>query len=149
MTQIRFPLFIALLALPAANAWASDREELQLTTIADGNRGERGGIDIGPIGPSQGDMFVFDQPLVDTQRKDIGSNAGYCMATRVGLRSLCQRTLTMHDGSLVVTGVEVAQGPSVVAVIGATGRYDGFTGEMTSTPNGDGTYTLDFRLHRP
>lgn len=125
------------------------RQDLQMTTIADGNRGNKGGVDLGAPGPSQGDMFVFDQPLLDADRKDIGTNSGYCIATRVGAYNQCQWTLTLSDGALVVAGQEAEKGLSVVAVIGATGRYSGFTGEMTSQPNGDGTFTQELKLHRP
>lgn len=55
----------------------------------------------------------------------------------------------MKDGALVVAGQEAEKGLSVLAVIGATGKYSGFTGEMTSAPNGDGTFTQELNLHRP
>jgi hypothetical protein len=125
------------------------REELHLTTIADGTRGTKGGVDLGPTGPSQGDLFVFDQPLLDSDRKDIGTNSGYCVATRVGTSSQCQWSLTLNDGAVVVAGQEAETGISVLAVIGATGKYNGFTGEMTSSPNADGTFTQKLELHRP
>ncbi len=146
MKQTISIFLVAMLALPA---WAGDSEERHLITIADGNRGDKAAVDIGEPGPSQGDMFVFDQPLMDKDRKDIGSNSGYCVSTQVGVYSQCQWTLTMADGAIVVAGQEAEQGTSVVAVIGVTGHYEGFTGEMTSTPNGDGTFTQVLRLHRP
>ncbi|MDQ0570406.1 hypothetical protein QFZ42_002240 [Variovorax paradoxus] len=133
-------------SMPAA---PPHRQELQMTTMADGTRGNKGGVDLGASGPSQGDMFVFDQPLMDKDRKDIGTNSGYCIATRAGAYGQCQWTLTMDDGAVVVAGQEAEKGPSVLAVIGATGRYGGFTGEMTSVPNGDGTFTQELKLHRP
>jgi hypothetical protein len=146
MTQTILAFLVGLLAVPA---WAGDREERLIITIADGNRGEKSGVDTGPPGPSQGDMFVFDQPLMDNDHTDIGSNSGYCISTQVGVYSQCQWTLTLVDGAIVVAGQEAERGPSVVAVIGATGAYAGFTGEMTSTPNGDGTFIQELRLQRP
>jgi hypothetical protein len=139
---------ITLVALLASPAWAGEREERHMITIADGNRGEKGGVDTGQPGPSQGDMFVFEQPLMDKDHNDIGSNNGYCITTRVGVHSQCQWTLTLVDGAIVVAGEEAERGSSVVAVIGTTGAYAGFTGELTTTPNGDGTFIQELRLHR-
>lgn len=136
--------------LPAASATTlPHRETLRITTLADGTRGTKGGVDVGAPGPSQGDMFVFDQPLLDADRRDIGTNSGYCITTRVGSYSQCQWTLTWPDGSIVVAGQEAETGLSTLAVIGATGKYDGFTGQMTSAPNGDGTFQQELTLHRP
>jgi hypothetical protein len=149
MTKL-LPCVFSILLLPVAlSARAGDREELRITTIADGNRGNKGGVDIGQAGPSQGDLFVFDQPLMDTRRNDIGTNSGYCVNTNVGIYAQCQWTLTLKDGAFVVAGQEAEQGESVVAVIGATGKYSGFTGEMKTFPNGDGTFTQELMLHRP
>lgn len=40
-------------------------DEIRIITIADGTRGEKRAVNTGRNGPSQGDLFVFDQPLMD------------------------------------------------------------------------------------
>ncbi|MHC8305752.1 hypothetical protein [Pseudomonas sp. PB3P13] len=136
-------------------AHAHEPEWLTLVTLADGNRGTKNAVDIGPPGPSQGDLFVFDQPLMNEDRHDIGSNSGYCINTLPALHSQCQWTLLFTDtagkveGTLVVAGQEHEVGQSVVAVIGSTGKYAGYGGEMTSQPNPDGTFTQTLKLSRP
>ena len=146
-------LLLLLIALPLG-AHASQPESLTIITFADGNRDSKNAVDIGPPGPSQGDLFIFDQPLMNAERQDIGTNSGYCINTLPAVHSQCQWTLTFTDadgkteGSIVVAGQEHEAGISVVAVIGSTGKYAGFTGEMSSQPNPDGTFTQTLKLAR-
>lgn len=145
----------ALLITISLSAQANSREPQTLVTLADGTRGHKSPVDIGPPGPSQGDLFIFDQPLMDAYRRDIGSNSGYCVTTLPGVHSQCQWTLLFANdtgatqGTIVVAGQEHEVGRSVVAVIGATGTYRGFTGEMSSEPNADGTFTQTLTLYPP
>ena len=145
---------LSMIALPLS-AHAHESESLTLITLADGTRGTKNAIDIGSPGPSQGDLFVFDQPLMNEDRHDIGSNSGYCINTVPTVHSQCQWTLLFTntlgnvEGTLVVAGQEHEVGQSVVAVIGSTGKYAGYTGEMTSQPNSDGTFTQTLKLSRP
>jgi hypothetical protein len=117
-----------------------------LVTFADGTRGLKTPVDTGAPGPSQGDLFVFAQPLMDQGRQDIGSNNGFCVTTLPGVHSQCQWTLVFVNaagqttGTLVVGGQEYEAGQSTVAVLGGTGTYTGFTGQMTSDPMPDGTF---------
>jgi hypothetical protein len=143
--------YLLLLLIPLS-ACVNNVQTLTLVTLADGTRGLKNAVDIGPAGPSQGDLFVFDQPLMDQGRKDIGSNSGYCVTTLPGVHSQCQWTLLFFGpgktviGTIVVGGQELEAGKSTVAVIGSTGKYAGFTGEMTSEPNPDGTFTQTLHL---
>jgi hypothetical protein len=139
----------ATLAVPLHQPKTLRRDEIRIITIADGTRGEKRASNTGSNGPSQGDLFVFDQPLLDQSRGDIGSNSGYCVTTKSGVHSQCQWTLKFDDGSIIVAGQEAESGKSVLAVIGATGKFSGFTGEMSSEPNGDGTFTQELTLFRP
>lgn len=152
--DLRTSFLLLMMALPLS-AHAHQPESMTLVTLADGTRGTKNAIDIGPPGPSQGDLFVFDQPLMNEDRQDIGSNSGYCVSTLASVHSQCQWTLLFTDatgkveGTLVVAGQEHEAGQSVVAVIGGTGKYAGYTGEMTSQPNPDGTFTQTLELSRP
>lgn len=144
-----------LLMLISLAACINSRQPITLVTLADGTRGLKSAVDIGPPGPSQGDLFVFDQPLMDQDRRDIGSNSGYCVSTQPGVHSQCQWTLLFFGsggavtGTVVVAGQELEAGKSVVAVVGSTGTYAGSTGEMSSEPNPDGTFTQTLYLVRP
>jgi hypothetical protein len=112
-----------------------------LTTIADARRGMKNPVDLGQPGDSQGDLFVFDQPLLDAAGKEIGTNGGFCIRTKPGEYSECQWTLTFADGTINVSGREAEKGTSFVALAGGTGAYLGARGEMATTPNSDGTFT--------
>ncbi|ELT50402.1 hypothetical protein F9K88_12985 [Brucella intermedia] len=55
----------ARLVSPPDQSQQPRRDETKIITIADGTRGEKRSVDTGSDGPSQGDLFVFDQPLMD------------------------------------------------------------------------------------
>lgn len=151
-TALLRTLYLLLLILPLS-ACVSPSQTLTLVTLADGTRGLKNAVDLPPAGPSQGDLFVFDQPLMDQGRRDIGSNSGYCVTTLPGVHSQCQWTLLFYNsgkvvGTIVVAGQELEKGKSTVAIIGTTGKYADFSGEMTSEPNPDGTFTQTLYLIR-
>lgn len=127
---------------PAEEAWT-------LNTIADARSGIATPVDLGPPGDSPGDMFVFDQPLLNEARENIGSNSGYCVRTLPGQFSECQWTLTMADGTITVAGREAETGTSLVPIIGGTGAYEGASGVLATTPNGDRTFTQVLTLLKP
>jgi hypothetical protein len=131
-----------LLVLTTILAIACAAEEPQtFVTIADARVHTAHFIDIGEPGDSVGDMFVFDQPLLDERNNSIGNNSGTCIRTRVGLSSQCQWTLSVDTGSIQVAGREFDKGESDISIVGGTGAYSGITGEMKSVNNNDGTYT--------
>ncbi|WP_375772295.1 dirigent protein [Archangium gephyra] len=127
---------------PAEEAWT-------LNTIADARTGIATPVDLGPPGDSPGDMFVFDQPLLNEARENIGSNSGYCVRTLPGQFSECQWTLTMADGTITVAGREAEMGTSRIPIIGGTGAFEGASGVLTTTPNGDRTFTQVLTLLKP
>ena len=116
-----------------------------LVTIADARDHPAVITDLGEPGDSLGDILNFDQPLLDEQDKEIGSNSGTCIRTRVGHSFQCQWTLTLSNGSIQVAGREFDQGTSWIAIVGGTGDYAGITGQMASVNNGDGTFTQTLR----
>ncbi|MCP3140819.1 dirigent protein [Pyxidicoccus xibeiensis] len=144
---------IAVLTVPAATQMlgcssAHAEETNTLFTIADARSGIASPVDLGAPGDSPGDMFVFDQPLLNEARETIGSNSGYCIRTLPGQFSECQWTLTMADGTITVAGREAETGTSLVPIIGGTGDYVGVRGVLSTTPNGDRTFTQVLTLHR-
>jgi hypothetical protein len=120
---------------------AHAEESWTLITIADSRSGIASPVDVGAPGDSPGDMFVFDQPLLNEAKENIGSNSGFCIRTLPGQFSECQWTLTMADGTITVAGREAENGPSSIPIIGGTGAYVGASGVLTTTPNGDRTFT--------
>jgi hypothetical protein len=120
-----------------------------LITVADARIHKAQVIDVGEPGDSPGDMFVFDQPLLDRHGNSIGNNSGVCVRTRVGHSLQCQWTLTFENGSIQVAGREFDQGASDIAIVGGTGGYSGVSGHMESVNNGDGTFTQTLYISAP
>ena len=116
-----------------------------LVTIADARTSKAQLVDTGEPGDSVGDILVFDQPLLDEQKQQIGTNSGTCIRTRVGHSFQCQWTLTLETGSIQVAGREFDQGTSEISIVGGTGSYAGITGDMASVSNGDGTFRQTLR----
>lgn len=135
---------ISCLTLPAC----TPQDPHILTTIADARKHPAQLIDVGAPGDSVGDLLVFDQPLLDADKKPIGNNSGYCIRTRVGHSFQCQWTLTTESGSIQVAGREHDSGSSKISIVGGTGNYAGIRGEMISSNNNDGTFsqTLRYRI---
>ncbi|HEX8819242.1 MAG TPA: dirigent protein, partial [Archangium sp.] len=96
-----------------------------------------------------GDMFVFDQPLLNEAREVIGENSGFCVRTLPGKFNECQWTLTMADGTITVAGREADTGTSQIPIVGGSGAYLGATGVLATTPNGDRTFTQVLTMLKP
>jgi hypothetical protein len=118
-----------------------------LVTIADGRSGIAQSVDLGEAGDSPGDIFVFDQPLLNSNREPIGNNSGFCIRTLPGKFSECQWTLTLENGTITVAGRESDTGTSMIPVIGGSGKYLFVRGVMATTPNPDKTYTQILTLY--
>ena len=140
-------LFAAIiLTLPACK----QQTPQTLVTIADARSNPAQIVDIGESGDSVGDILIFDQPLLDKDKKEIGNNSGNCIRTRVGFSFQCQWTLTFgnkikNSGSIQVAGREFDKGTSTISIIGGTGKYSAISGVMESTNNNDGTFTQVLR----
>jgi hypothetical protein len=116
-----------------------------LVAVADARINAARVIDIGEPGDSEGDILVFDQPLLDEDMTKIGNNSGTCIRTRAGHSFQCQWTLTFDNGSIQVAGREFDEGISAISIVGGTGSYAGIRGEMQSVNNNDGTFTQTLR----
>ena len=141
-------LTLALVAMLALLTGCSHTGPQTLVTVADAREHKAQFVDVGVTGDSPGDMYVFDQPLLDEHGSDIGNNSGVCIRTRTGHSLQCQWTLSLDDGTIQVAGREFDQGTSDIAIVGGTGAYTGIRGYMQSTNNNDGTFlqTLNYQL---
>ena len=148
---------VAMMATTYSAAWAQNpvkpgSEALPhytttLVTIADGRSGIAQSVDLGEAGDSPGDIFVFDQPLLNSNHEPIGKNSGFCIRTLPGKFSECQWTLTLENGTITVAGRESDTGTSMIPVIGGSGKYLLVRGVMATTPNLDKTYTQILKLY--
>ena len=146
MSDLRKFVLVPRAAMIAA---CSPTDQQKMVTVADARVHKAQMVDIGEPGDSPGDMFVFDQPLLDQQGNNIGNNSGVCFRTRIGHSLQCQWTLTMSNGSIQVVGREFDQGVSDIAIAGGTGEYAGISGYMESVNNGDGTFTQTLHYKIP
>jgi hypothetical protein len=141
--------YAAAWALNPAKAGSEEPSHLTTTlvTIADARSGIAKGVDLGKPGDSPGDIFAFDQPLLDSNHKLIGKNSGFCIRTLPGAFSECQWTLTLANGTITVAGRGSDTGTSMIPVIGGSGEYLLVRGVMATTPNADKTYTQILTLY--
>ena len=157
MTHSIILTIFAVIATTYTAAWAQSpakagsevlpHDKTTLVTIADARSGIAQWVDLGEPGDSPGDIFVFDQPLLNSNREPIGKNSGFCIRTLPGKFSECQWTLTLADGTITVAGRESDAGASMVPVIGGSGKYLLVRGVMTTTPNLDKTFTQILTLY--
>ena len=148
---------VAVIAATYSAAWAQGSAKAgseilphhttTLVTIADARSGIAQQLDLGKAGDSPGDIFVFDQPLLNSNHEPIGKNSGFCIRTLPGKFSECQWTLTLENGTITVAGRESDTGTSMIPVIGGSGKYLLVRGVMASTPNSDKTYTQILTLY--
>lgn len=157
MTHSIIIAIVAVIATTYTAAWAQNPAKavsevlpnytITLVTIADGRSGIAQSVDLGEAGDSPGDIFVFDQPLLNSNHEPIGQNSGFCIRMLPGKFSECQWTLTLADGTITVAGRESDTGTSMIPVIGGSGRYLLVRGVMATTPNLDKTFTQILTLY--
>jgi hypothetical protein len=117
-----------------------DRDRI-LTVV--GKNPENKVVDLGPQGPSQGDMRVVNAQLYNATGKErIGRFDLFCAITDPADESSekahmaqCTKTFTLPGGQISVQGVEAypnlsGLAPGVNAISGGTGKYAGVRGEQ-------------------
>lgn len=157
MTYSIIIAIVAVMATTYTAAWAQSTAKVgseapppyttTLVTIADARSGIAQWVDLGEAGDSPGDIFVFDQPLLNSHYEPIGNNSGFCIRTLPGKFSECQWTLTLADGTITVAGRESDAGASMIPIIGGSGKYLLVRGVMATTPNSDKTFTQILTLY--
>jgi hypothetical protein len=130
--------------LGAVSASSADDDEHSdkgrtLTVLAKIREGKV--VDVGPPGPSQGDMRVVNSSLYDaTGKEKVGRHDQFCVLTDPGEKAQmteCMRTYTLPGGEINSEGVSARstlsepQNPGGTdAISGGTGEYAGVRGEV-------------------
>jgi allene oxide cyclase len=153
-----FTVLFNLLGICLASADASADTSETLTFIeksvhADGSVSYKH-IDLGPSGPSVGDMIVFYNDVNDSSDKTlVGHDSGSCVKTALSPNDVyeCAWTLSLADGQITAQGPFFDTSDSTfLAVTGGTGSYAGVRGEIkfqrraTSSPQ----YEMTYFIHR-
>jgi hypothetical protein len=127
----------------SASPETADKEHGNTLTVLTKTR-EQKVVDLGPQGPTQGDMRVVNAPLYDENAKErIGRFDLYCVVTdpadepnEKAHMAECTYTYTLPGGEISAQGVTALPklpkpAPRVVdAVSGGTGKYVGAQGEV-------------------
>jgi hypothetical protein len=127
----------------------NDKGRSTLTTLVKSR--ERGFVDLGPPGPTHGDIRVTNAPLYDASGEEkVGRLDLFCVATDPADESAekahmaeCTVTYTLPGGEISAQGVQALpkfseQTPGGVdAVSGGTGKYAGVRGEVRVESRGN------------
>jgi hypothetical protein len=130
----------AVSATPNESADKPNGSEARTLTVLAKIRDEKV-VDVGPQGPSQGDMRVVNTSLYNaTGTKRIGRHDQFCVLTDPGEKTQmteCVRTYTLPGGEINSEGVSTrstlndSQKPGGTdAISGGTGEYVGVRGEV-------------------
>ena len=135
-----------LLALTMLAATPAAAETLTLFSNAE----EDGYVKLGQPG-SLGDMIVWNSALETKDGTVVGTNAGFCIRLDAPGNFMCDFIID-HEGhgQMTFSGVQVVEpGTSRVVITGGTGKYQGATGQVLSTPVENRArfrFDIDYRL---
>jgi hypothetical protein len=141
-------------ASPKDNDDNNDDKGRSTLTVLTKNR-EIKVVELGPQGPSHGDLRVINAPLFDQSGKEkVGRLDVFCAITDPGQKAhmaQCTGTFSLQDGEISVQGVVPVPNASnpaagnVDAITGGTGKYAGVRGEHRfETPGTKGIHTFHF-----
>jgi allene oxide cyclase len=101
-----------------------------------------------PTNDMLGNVLTFANKVYDSANKrQVGSDQGYCIRTVVGKTWECNWTTFLKSGSITVEGKFSDTGNTVLAITGGTGAYATARGEMDlKYHNKEGT-AFDFVFH--
>jgi hypothetical protein len=140
-------------AATAAGGGDGDRETFTLRDVAV----QQEFVDLGPAGPSLGDLVVFNDVLKrpgDDRR--VGRLYGSCTLTRADPTRQafhCEATTALRDGTIEQAGTVflVPAQPdrrNVVAITGGTGRFRGAAGQIILRDAGQPIEIFTYQLDR-
>ncbi len=132
-TKKKFPV-IAVFAIVAlsATAWGNDDEKRFIKLISTCTE-INNFVDVGPPGPTSGDIYVFvDELFTPDGARKVGKAIGRCNLIDPTTGAFgCTTVSVFASGTITTEGIlyNVPGVVSVGAVTGGTGRYRGATGE--------------------
>ena len=143
-------ILMGVLRAVSASPESAAKEHGNTLTVLTKTREEKV-VDLGPRGPSQGDMRVVNAPLYDENAKErIGRFDLFCVTTdpadepnEKNHMVECTYTYTLPGGEISAQGVTAfpklpEPAPRVVdAVVGGTGKYVGVRGEVEVETRGN------------
>lgn len=101
---------------------------------------------VGNAKDNAGDILTFANPIFDAaNKKQIGTDNGFCIRTVVGKAYECIWTLKLTDGQIISEGPFHDAGDTTMAVTGGTGKYIGAKGEMVLHARNAKGSEYDFR----
>jgi hypothetical protein len=109
-------------------------------------------VDVGPAGPSPGDIYVFvdDVFLASAPNQRVGQALGRCaVIDPASVRLGCSITTSLRGGDIVTDGTlnNVPGGTSTGAITGGTGRFRNARGEsVLDLGPPQGPHRATFRL---
>jgi hypothetical protein len=107
-------------------------------------------VDVGPGGPSPGDIYVFVEDLFDTRDVRVGTAEGRCNLIDPARGHFeCTTVNLLADGTITTAGVlvNVPGATSTGSITGGTGRYVGAQGEASLDLGGPvGPHEIVFRF---
>jgi hypothetical protein len=101
---------------------------------------------VGKAKDNAGDILTFANPVFDAaNKKQVGTDNGFCIRTVVGKAYECHWTLILKDGQITTDGPFHDAGDTTLAVTGGTGKYAGAKGEMVLHARDAKGSAYDFR----
>lgn len=86
---------------------------------------------VGKEKDNRGDILTFANPVFDSaNKKQVGSDNGFCIRTVAGAAFECIWTLKLAAGQITSEGPFHDSGDTTMAVTGGTGKFIGAQGEM-------------------
>jgi allene oxide cyclase len=131
-------------AAPAAGAGASKATVVHVVERASTDAVTNGD----PNNDRLGNVLTFANKVYDTANKrQVGSDQGYCIRTVVGKTWECNWTTFLKSGSITVEGKFSDTGNTVLAITGGTGAYATARGEMDLEYHNKKGTAFDFVFH--
>ncbi|MGH2940447.1 MAG: allene oxide cyclase family protein [Solirubrobacterales bacterium] len=153
MKMIRFailPLAVAaIVALALAASAAGGAGASKATVIHVVERASTDAVTNGDPNKDQlGNVLTFANKVFDKgNKRQVGSDQGYCIRTVVGKSWECNWTTFLTSGSITVEGKFSDTGNTVLAITGGTGAYATTRGEMDLEYHNKKGTAFDFVFH--
>jgi allene oxide cyclase-like protein len=104
-------------------------------------------IDTGETGDTSGDLLTFHNKLLNTSRKQAGTDQGQCVRIDPAAGTWeCEWTNSLEGGQISVAGPFNDNRGTVLTVTGGTGAYKNARGSMSLRFRDNGNFDFIFNL---